>query len=138
MERLNSLLETPPDWQQTNVTVNNTGLLAKVSRALMATVENAVEKLENLQVVMDKGSRGRDRSNDSISQALAYDQVRREAGGAIKPRKGESMKINGKDVHSSIMRSSGMLRLGMPLSSNDSTWARGSPVPVLFGNTLGI
>ena len=77
VERLNSLLETPLT-QQTNVTVNNTGLLESFT-ALMATVENAVEKLENLQVVMDKGAVV-GQIKDSMSQALAYDQVRRNRG----------------------------------------------------------
>lgn len=77
VERLNSLLETPLA-QQTNVTVNNTGLLEGFT-ALMATVENAVEKLENLQVVMDKGAVV-GQIKDSMSQALAYDQVRRNRG----------------------------------------------------------
>ena len=77
MERLNNLLETPLT-QQTNVTVNNTGLLEGFA-ALMATVENAVEKLENLQVVMDKGAVV-GQIKDSMSQALAYDQVRRNRG----------------------------------------------------------
>ena len=77
VERLNSLLETPLT-QQTNVTVNNTGLLEGFT-ALMATVENAVEKLENLQVVMDKGAVV-GQIKDSMSQALAYDQVRRNRG----------------------------------------------------------
>ena len=77
VERLNSLLETPLT-QQTNVTVNNTGLLEGFT-ALIATVENAVEKLENLQVVMDKGAVV-GQIKDSMSQALAYDQVRRNRG----------------------------------------------------------
>lgn len=77
VERLNNLLETPLT-QQTNVTVNNTGLLEGFT-ALIATVENAVEKLENLQVVMDKGAVV-GQIKDSMSQALAYDQVRRNRG----------------------------------------------------------
>lgn len=77
VERLNSLLETPLT-QQTNVTVNNTGLMEGFT-ALIATVENAVEKLENLQVVMDKGAVV-GQIKDSMSQALAYDQVRRNRG----------------------------------------------------------
>ncbi len=46
------------------------------------------------------------------------------------------MKINGKDVTAHNAKQWNVA-IGNASISNDSTWARGSPVPVLFGNTLG-
>ncbi len=46
------------------------------------------------------------------------------------------MKINGKDVAAHNAKQWNVT-IGNASISNDSTWARGSPVPVIFGNTLG-
>lgn len=46
------------------------------------------------------------------------------------------MKINGKDVAAHNAKQWNVT-IGNASISNDSTWARGSPIPVIFGNTLG-